>query len=105
MQLPHPEPNKKFDRVQGDYGYRETFGEEEIVHIPTGKSNMMFHKPETVLSPQGCKHSFQLIDVGKREVECENCHWAFSFHAGRNYHEEDGKGYVTIKNKNYLVNF
>lgn len=102
-QLPHPNSEQKFDHVQGDYGYRTVFGQEEIVHIPTNKSNMAFWKPETVLDPSGCEHAFFVTDIGKREIECSNCHWAFGFHAGRNYHEENGQGYVTIKGKKYLV--
>jgi len=102
-QLPNPNSSKKFDRIQGDYGYRNVDGQEEIVHIPTDTSNMAYWKPETVLDPSNCTHELELIDIGKREVECRNCHWALSFNAGDNYFEEDGKAYIVFKNRKFPI--
>lgn len=77
---------------------------EEMLEVPIDpdiEGYTKYWEPEMELNPTGCKHNFVITDIGKREVECENCHWAFAFHAGRNYFEEDGKAFVMIKNKKY----
>jgi len=110
VQLLHPNPNQPFERVDKDaqgreaYGYRIVDGQEEIVHIPTGKSNMRWHKPEMALDPSSCPgHKFIIIDMGKREVECLNCHWQLSFNVATDYLEKEGKGYLTIKGQTFPI--
>lgn len=110
MQLPNPNNDKPFDRVikdaQGNeiWGIRaEHSGDEEIVHIPTGKSNMSYWKPEMVLNPEGCEHIFYLYNVGRREIECSVCHLTTAFIPGVNYSEENGQAFVTLKGKKYPV--
>jgi len=109
-QLPNPNSGKPFDRIIKDqngqdlYGIRnENTSEEEIVHIPTNQSNHKYWKPEKVLDPTGCKHEFTITDIGKREVECLNCHLGTTFIVGVNFSETKGKTYITLKGKKYPV--
>ena len=103
MQLPNPNQNKPFDRVSGDYGYRnEGTPDAEIVHIPTGKSNQTYYQPETVLDTKGCKHVFKIADIGKREIACKKCGWETTFHAGV-MEVKKGKEYVILQEKPYLL--
>ena len=98
MRLPNPNQGQPFQRVikdsQGNdlYGIRaEHTPDEEIVHIPTQRSNQAYHRPETVLDPTGCEHSFVITSIGRREVECERCQLGTTFVPGVNYTEwEDG---------------
>lgn len=110
MRLPNPNENQPFDRVsknaQGlpEWGYRhEGTPDEEIVHIPTNRSNQTYYQPQRVLYPEGCEHTFHVIDMGKREIECSRCQWATSFHPAHNYQESDGQGYVTILGHPYPI--
>lgn len=106
--LPNPNEGKPFDRVskglngEDEYGFRRTDdGVEEVVHIPSGKSNMQYWQRESVLDPSKCKgHEFRVVDMGKREIECENCPFQTSFHP-RDHREKDGKAWVRINKKEY----
>jgi len=106
-------PNEKmpYERVdkneqgQEQYGYRTVDGLEEIVHIPSGKSNMTYHIPQSVMNAEGCYHVFLVSDIGRREVACRNqqCGLTTTFHGGNSYREEAGKGYITFNHKEYEV--
>lgn len=107
MKLANPNQSQEFDRVTQDrngtdlYGYRHVDGQEEIVHIPSGESNMQYHQPEMVLNPEGCSHIFGVVDIRKREIECRGCHLMTSFHPAVNYREEAGKSYIVMNYKEY----
>lgn len=111
MKLPNPNAQQNYDRVAQDrngtdlYGYRMVDGLEEIVHLPTGESNMQYHQPEMVLNPEGCEHTFKVVDMGKRELECSNpnCRLMTSFHPAVNFLEEEGKAYVLLNRKQYEI--
>lgn len=103
MKLPNPNDGKPYDRVVKDedgnslYGYRnEGTGEEEIVHIPTNVSNHRYYKPEVVLNPEGCDHIFEVIDIGKREVECKRCHLTTSFVPGVSFQESGNSAKILL---------
>lgn len=84
MKLANPNDKQSFETVykneqgEDEYGSRTVDGHEEMVHIPTGKSNMTYWKPEKVLDPTGCKHVFHF--EGRREVVCDKCGWGLTFH-------------------------
>lgn len=109
MTIPNPHQSKPYDSVSKDergqelYGSRIVDGVEEIVHIPSGKSNMQYHQLEKVLSPEGCEHHFLITDIRLREIECSNCHYATSFHPAMNFFEEEGKAYIYIKHRKYEI--
>lgn len=92
------------DPRKPEIGLKQVQDTLEIPISPDIEGNTKYWQPDMVVDPSGCNHVFFITDIGKREIECENCHWGFGFHVGRNYHEEDGQGYVTIKGKNYFVN-
>ncbi len=84
---------------------RDVDGHEEVVHIPTNRTNMQYWQPEAVLDPSNCSHQFSLVDVGKREVECSGCGYTTSFIVGVNYREESGIGYIKVKQGEYPVEY
>lgn len=103
MELPSPTANQPFDRTLKDQAGRETHGirhehtpDEEIVDLRTNQSNQRYWKPEKVLDPSGCKHTFQVTDIGAREVECAKCHWPVTFHPSLNFREAKGKAEIRI---------
>jgi hypothetical protein len=107
-QLPNPNSSKPYDKVIKDDNDQELWGirdentsEEEIVHIPTGMSNHKYYKPEMVLDPSRCKHEFTIVNMGKREVECDHCHLGTSFVVGVNTFEVNGKISILIGGKKY----
>lgn len=113
MKIPNPSSNKSFDKVYRDlngeplYGIRNEGSEdEEIVHIPTNKSNQTYYVPEMVLNPEGCEHEFVITDIGKREAECAKCHLDTGFIVGVNTYEINGQAYIIYHGKRYplLVN-
>lgn len=109
MKLPNPNTNIPFSRVITDqegnkeWGYRTVDGQEEIVHIPSNRSNMEYWQLEPVLSPENHTHSFIFTDIAKREIECESCHYPTSFNAGTEYFEDNGAAFVVIKKRKYPV--
>lgn len=110
MRLPNPNGNKPFDKIIKDkegnslYGVRaENTPDEEMVYIPTGKSNHAYYKPEVVMNPEGCKHYFILTNVGRREIECSNCNYSTSFIIGVNFFERKGTPYFKQKGKTYKI--
>ena len=110
MRLPNPNSNKPYERTLDDgqgnpvWGIRnEGTPDEEIVHIPTGRSNQAYYQPEKVLDPSGCAHQFVITDMGKREVECRKCHWATTFIMGVNLVEEGEKAFIVLKGQKYLL--
>lgn len=109
MRLANPHEGKSFDRIDKDrngepeYGYRHVDGSEEIVHIPTGRSNTTYYQPEKVLDPTGCDHIFQLEDMGKREVYCSTCQLPTAFIVGINVSEENGSLFIIYKGKSYPI--
>lgn len=110
MNIPNPDQDKPFNRIIKDkdnnpvYGIRnEHSANEEIVYIPTGKSNVQYHKPEMVIDPTGCNHDFVLYDQGKREIECYTCHLATSFIVGVNVVEDKSGIKIRYNNRSYPV--
>lgn len=108
MELPNPNDGKPYGRVLKDTNGEDVWGirnehtpNEEIVHIPTGQSNQRYWKPEVVLNPEGCQHEFFITDIGRREVECRNCHFATSFIVGVNYSDDPPQ--FTLKGKKYPI--
>lgn len=108
MKLPNPNSSQPFDSVTKDvhgneeYGYRTVDGLEEVIHIPSGRSNMQYLQPEKVTHYEGCNHSFRFLSVGKREIECEMCHFTISFHP-IDFREANSRGYVRINRVEYPV--
>lgn len=109
-QIPNPNQSKPFDRVIKDQNGNDLYGirnehtrDEEIVHIPTQRSNQQYWQPEMVLNPEGCEHAFVITNMGKREVECTKCHVETTFHAGVNYIEEDGKAFIQLHTGRFPV--
>lgn len=108
MNLPNPNQNTPFERVdkdkygQDEYGYRKVDGIEEIVHIPTGKSNMSYHKPEVVTHFENCEHVFDWVNKGLREIECMHCHYPMTFLVS-DFIEVDGKPYVLINKRSFPI--
>lgn len=108
MKLANPNINKPFDHVYKDkelelYGERTVDGEKELVNLKTGESNMQYHQPEIVTHYDNCQHNFHIIDVGKRELECSNCHYETIFNPATNYREQEGKGYIRLKSQEYQI--
>jgi hypothetical protein len=103
--LANPNQNRPFEEISRDAQGNEEYGKrgEEIVHIPSGRSNMAYHQLETVMDPTGCEHRFFVTNIGSREIECERCHWATTFHPGINHHEVDGRHTVTIQGQSYEI--
>ena len=109
MRLPNPPADRPFDKVIRDdkdnplYGIRNEYTpEEEIVHVPTGRSNHVYYQPEKVLNPEGCEHEFVVTDLGKREIECTKCTYGTTFVAGVNYFE-DPDPRVVLNKKSYPI--
>lgn len=108
-QLPNPNNQAPFEKVYKDqhgeeeYGERTVDGLKEIVNIKTGKSNMVYHKPELVTHYDGCNHEFRILNISAREVECDKCQYQLTFHVTENYVEEDGKAYVVLNKRKYPV--
>jgi len=110
VQLPNPNDGKPFDRIVKDaqgndlYGYRKEHSpDEEIVYIPTQRSNQTYHQPEPYISPEHCPHDWHFTSVGKREVECKNCGLPTSFVVGVNYKEEQGDPWFCFKKTWYKI--
>lgn len=102
MKIANP-PRGEPTRVAGDYAYYgEGTPDEEIVHVPTQRSNVAYYTPEMVLNPEGCDHEFYITDIGKREIECR-CGLATTFIAGINYFEEGNNHTIKFKDKTYPV--
>lgn len=105
MQLPNPNDNKPFERIDKDaegqplYGRRTVDGQEEIVHIPTNRSNMQYHQPEVVMDASKCLHHFAITHIGKREIECLRCGLSTTFNVGVTYTEENGRKYFWLHGK------
>jgi hypothetical protein len=103
MKLANPNANLPFNRIDKDaqgnetYGYRTVDdGTEEIVHIPTGESNMNYYTPDKVTNYENCKHKFRIVRMGTREVECQYCRLITNFHPAVNFKEENGKAYILL---------
>jgi hypothetical protein len=100
--------NQQFDRVIKDqhgndlYGYRMVEGQEEIVHIPTGRSNMSYHEPSAVLNPSGCPHVFSVEDMGKRVFTCNRCNWSITANVNQ-IHESKGGVTIMLKQGEFEV--
>ena len=76
----------------------------ETVDLKTGKSDSKYWQPEKVFDPTGCIHVFQIIDVGKREIECtKTCGWVRDFHPGVNFKEENGRMFLIDKGVRYQI--
>lgn len=90
------------DPRKPELGVRQVNDILEIPIDPDIEGNTKYWKPEMVINPQGCKHDLQITNVSKREIECNNCHWAFTFHIN-DYFEKDDSAFVTIKKKSYPV--
>ena len=108
--LSNPNSGKPYDRVIKDLQGNEVYGirnehqtDEEIVHIPTGRSNQTYYQPEMVLNPEGCDHSFKVTSMATREVECSKCFYQTTFHPALNYTEENGHSFITLKDKKYPI--
>lgn len=107
MKINNPYQTLPFEKVTNDkqgqqeYGFRTVDGLEEVVHIPSGKSNMNYYVPEVVTRYGGCDHIFKIVNMGIREVECRNCHLLTSFHPAVNYREENGKAYIILNGKEH----
>jgi hypothetical protein len=105
MQLPNPNEDKLFERIDTDqegkplYGRRTVDGQEEIVHIPTNRSNMQYHQPEVVMDASKCLHRFGITHIGKREIECLRCGYSTTFNVGVTYTEENGLKYFWLHGK------
>jgi len=86
MKLDNPNSNKEFERISKDargedeYGYRTVDGIEEIVHLPTGRSNMSYYQPQSVLNPVDCEHMFDETNKGEREYVCRKCQFGLTAH-------------------------
>lgn len=106
MKLENPDASKPFDEIKLDKNGNPEYGirGEEIVHIPSGRSNVSYYQPEVVMDASGCDHEFQLYDVAKREIECLKCRFATTFILGVNFEETPEGSFVTLKNKKYPVN-
>jgi hypothetical protein len=102
MQLPNKDQDKEFDRIDTDptgqplYGRRMVDGHEEIVHIPTKRSNMQYWQPDVVLDASKCVHRFLVTSVGKREIECIKCGLSTTFNVGVTFTEENGNKYFWL---------
>lgn len=92
MKLPNPNSAKPYDSESGEYGFRQVDGLEEIVHLPTGQSNMKYYQPEKALNTGNCKHVFRIENMGKREFECNQCGWGVTVNT--NQIEETDKGMI-----------
>lgn len=102
MRIPNP-PRGEPTRTVADYAYyNEGTNDEEIVHVPTQRSNVAYYTPEMVLNPEGCEHEFYITNLGTREVECR-CGLATNFIVGVNYSEEDNNPTITFKHKKYKL--
>jgi len=109
--LANPNQGLPYDRISQDaqgndeYGYRDVEGLEEVIHISSGKSNMEYHLPEKVTNYENCEHTFKIVNMGMREIECSNhlCRLITAFHPAINYREVEGKGYVRLNNKEYEI--
>lgn len=108
MKINNPYQTLPFEKVTNDkqgqqeYGFRTVDGLEEVVHIPSGKSNMNYYVPEKVLNPEGCNHVFNVINIGLREIECGGCKLTTSFHP-TSLKESDGKIMVVINKREYEI--
>lgn len=110
MKIANPQAGQKFDVVYKDHMGNPTYGvrnpntaDEEIVHIPSNKSNQNYYIPDVVLDPTGCEHDFIVTDVNKREIECNKCQYESSFVLGVNAEERDNKLQVILNKKTYSI--
>ncbi len=109
MKIDNPYENKKFDTVAKDkegndeYGFRTVDGVEEVVHIPSGKSNMTYYSPQPVLRPEGCAHVFNEVNGGLREYVCNKCNYGLTAHITQ-LNDLQGTLFVTVGDVNYPVN-
>lgn len=107
MRIANPNSSLPFETVtkgmqgQDEYGFRIVDGIEEVIHIPSGKSNMNYYIPEVVTRYGDCTHVFKVVNMGLREVECQNCNLLTSFHPAVNYREENGNAYIILNHKEY----
>lgn len=109
MRITNPYKDIPYERVAKDrfgndeYGYRTVDGVEEIVHLPTDRSNMEYHVPEVVTHYDNCEHVFRVVNMGIREVECTNvqCRLLTSFHPAVNFKEVDGKAFIILNRREY----
>lgn len=105
--LPNPNSNIPYEKVYVDKYGEKTHGERtidgltEIVDLKTGKSNMTYIQPEPVTHYEGCDHSFKILNIGRREVECSKCNYQLTFHVVENYTEENGNGYIVLNKVKY----
>lgn len=101
-------PDTPFERIEKDangndeYGFRNTFGQEEIVNLKTGKSNMSFYQPEKVFTTAGCSHDFKIDDISKREFICSKCNWGVTVHINDIEETPDGM-FIKIKEGKFKV--
>lgn len=107
-QLVHPEQKTSYDKVVNDaqgnplYGYRTVEGQQEIVHIPTGKSNMTFHKPEQATKTYDHEHAFRVENMGSREFICNGCDWAITVHISQIEENKEGQ-FLKLKQGRFKV--
>lgn len=109
MKIDNPYHSVPFENVskdkqgQEEYGYRTIDGLEEVIHIPSGRSNMNYYKPEIITRYGDCQHVFRIVNMGIREVECRNCQLLTSFHPAVNYIEREGKSYIRLNGKEFEI--
>lgn len=109
MKINNPNQGIPFDSVsknkdgEDEYGYRTIDGLEEVIHIPSGKSNMNYYVPEVITRYGDCTHLFKIVNMGIREVECRNCQLITSFHPAVNFKEENGKAYIKLNGREYEI--
>jgi hypothetical protein len=82
----------------GVYPVQDTI---EVPVDPDIEGNTKYWKPEKVLGGD-CIHSFRLMDVAKREIECDLCSWAVTFHISAIRETKEGM-FVRIAKKEYPV--
>lgn len=109
-EIPNPKQGQPYSRTLKDQAGNETHGiraehtpEEEIVDLMTGQSNMRYWKPEMVLNPEGCEHTYVIYDLGKREAECSKCHHATTFVPGVNFKEKKGLAQIRVLDHWYPI--
>ena len=109
-QLPNKGSDIPFERISKDingepeYGFRKIDGVEEVVHIPSGRSNSQYWQREMVQNPEGCDHRFIIENVNKREILCQNptCSLGFTFHVNDLIEDSNGLS-IVYKDKKYLL--
>lgn len=102
MKISSPNESQPFDRVADECGYRTVDGLEEIVHMPTGRSNMSYHQPEITLNAKGCKHHFKIENIRKREFRCTKCRWGVTVRVDH-IDEKDTEMFINLHQGRYKV--